>query len=108
MNIIIAIIEIPRRIKSINANNGFLKKKKEKLQETFKIKLIPNKIAIFIFCFLFDFVHTKNSERAMRKNKIFQTTGKTQLGGVIVGFIEEYHSVLTFAEVKILPINAKE
>jgi hypothetical protein len=44
----------------------------------------------------------------MRKNKIFQTTGKTQLGGVIDGFIEEYHSVLTFPEVKILPINAKE
>ena len=37
---------------------------------------------------------------------MFQTTGKTQLGGVIEGRIESYHSVFTPLEVNMLPKNA--
>jgi len=88
MNKIITIIENPRRIKSANASVGFCKKKKKKLHRTFKKRFIENKIATFIFCFLFDFINAKNNESPIRKNRIFQTTGKTQLGGVIAGLTE--------------------
>jgi hypothetical protein len=105
---IIKIRKISNKIKSIKESIGFFKKKKEKLQKTFRIKLTPNNIANFGFCFFEDFVHTKNNERANKKKRIFQTTGKTQFGGVIDGLIDKYQSLLTFEEVKMLPINAKK
>lgn len=39
----------------------------------------------------------------MRKKRIFQTTGKTQLGGVIEGLIELYQSPFVSADVNMPP-----
>lgn len=105
---IIAIIESHRRIKSKNARTGFCKKKNKKLQATLSKRFIPKITAIFVFCFLLDFTQAIYNERDIRKNKISQTTGKIQFGGVIAVFIEVYHSVSVLGGVKMLPINAKE
>lgn len=82
------IIENSNKIKSTKASVGFCKKKNEKLHRTFSKRFAPNIIAILVFCFLEDFVHAKNNESAIRKNKMFQTTGKTQLGGVRFDFTD--------------------
>ena len=53
-----------------------------------------------------DSTQEKYKLKPIRKNKTFQTTGKTQLGGVILGLIDSYQPVLTLWEVNKLPINA--
>lgn len=71
----------------------------------FSIKFIPNINATFFFCSLFlEFTQEKYKENEINRNKKFQAIGKTQPGGVIEGFIEEYHSVLILLEVNKLPI----
>ena len=42
----------------------------------------------------------------MRKKRIFHAMGKTQFGGVMLGFIERYHEESTDDVVKRLPRNA--
>ena len=53
----------------------------------FKIKLTPTTINNLLFCPGFAFIQAKYNEIAIKKNKIFQTTGKIQFGGVIAGFL---------------------
>ena len=55
--------------------------------------------------FLFEFVKDRYKEIEINKNNIFQTTGKTKLGGVKFGLIDWYHSVLVFGPVNKLPKN---
>jgi hypothetical protein len=42
------------------------------------------------------------------KNRMFQTIGKTKLGGVIEGFIEEYHEEFVASPINRLPIMPNE
>jgi len=71
-----------------------------------KRKLIPNAIATFVLILFFPAVKEKYSDKAIKKNKMFQTIGKIQPGGVMLGLTESYHSPLVFPLVNKLPINA--
>lgn len=101
------IIDPSMSIRSINANRGACNPKKRQLQMELRIRFIPKKM--IILCLVFSFfaaIHEKYAERAMRKKRIFQTTGKTQFGGVIAGFTELYQEESADDPLKKTPINA--
>lgn len=99
-------IEIQTRIISMNPARGFCIPKNKTLQMAFRKKFIPNTQTILVLSFFFlAFNQTKVREMAIRRNKMFQTIGKTKFGGVIEGLMESYQEVFTFDDVKILPIN---
>ena len=104
---IIPKIENQNIITSINANLGSFNPKNKTLHKILSIKLIPKTNATLLFCSLFfEFTQAKYREKVINKNKVFQTIGKTQFGGVIEGLIEEYHSVFVLFVVNKLPIPA--
>ena len=84
----IAKIESQRRISSAKAKLIFFKPKKIALHKTLRIRLMPKTTASLIFNFLlFEDSHAKYKDRAIRKNKMFQTIGKIKLGGVNSGLM---------------------
>ena len=98
------IIEDQSKISSKKARVGSLSPKKNKLHKMLSKRLTAKTLTIEDFWSLSEFVHAKYKERAIKKNKIFQTTGKTQFGGVIEGFIDSYQSLSTL--INKLPMNA--
>jgi hypothetical protein len=101
----IAKIESHNKIISTKAILVNFNSKNNTLHKIFKIKFIPKSNPTFFFCFLFfELVQAKYKEKVIKTNKTFQTTGKTQSGGVMEGFIEEYQRVFVFLDVNMLPI----
>lgn len=67
---------------------------------------MKTRTTLLLIPMVFAFVHEKYNDKAIRKNKIVQTIGKIKLGGVIDGFIELYHSLLTLVLVNNDPRKA--
>jgi len=88
---------------SMNAIFGFLNPKYNTLQRIFNTKFNPYTTPMVFFSFLSEFVQAKYRDRAIKKNRIFQTTGKTQFGGVIEGLMDSYQGPMF---VNRLPIAA--
>ena len=88
---------------SMNASLGFFKPKYKALHEILSAKLSPYAKDIIIFSLFLDSVHAKYKDKAIKKKRTFQTTGKTQFGGVIEGLTDSYHDPVF---VNKLPMNA--
>ena len=107
LTFIINIIDSASKIISNKASKGLCIPKYKTLQRTLRAKLIPKAHEIFFLIAIFlAFIQEKYNDKAIRKNKIFQTIGNTQFGGVIAGLTELYQSPFVSAVVNMLPIPA--
>lgn len=103
------IIEARTRRISIKPKIGFLNPKNRKLHNILSKRFDMKTYNIILFSFLFfEEIHAKYIDNAIRKNNIVHTTGKTIFGGVMLGLIESYQSLLTLFEVNMLPIPDAE